>query len=83
MIFDLTGQGRTVLKANWGRYAWNPGTALSRGRERRIRPTGTSRYAWTDTNGNRLYDRGEEGVIIARRGGAASAVPRSEHQEHA
>ena len=29
MVFDLTGAGRTVLKANWGRYAWNPGAALA------------------------------------------------------
>ena len=29
MVFDVTGKGRTVLKANYAQYAWNPGTALA------------------------------------------------------
>jgi outer membrane receptor protein involved in Fe transport len=72
MVFDLTGQGRTVLKANYGLYAWNPGTALSEGVNNN--PADWYRqYAWADPNGNRVYDRGEEGVVIAQRGGAGSA----------
>lgn len=71
MVFDLTGEGRTVIKANWGLYAWNPGTALSESVNNNPADW-YNQYAWTDTNGNRLYDRGEEGVIIGRRGGAAS-----------
>jgi hypothetical protein len=72
MIIDLTGQSRTVLKANWGLYAWNPGTALSENVN--DNPADWyNQYAWTDANANRLYDRGEEGVIIARRGGAATS----------
>ena len=71
MVLDLTGQSRTVLKANYGLYAWNPGTALSESVNNNPADW-YNQYAWTDANGNRLYDRGEEGVIIARRGGAAS-----------
>ncbi len=25
MTYDLTGNGKTVLKANYGKYWWNPG----------------------------------------------------------
>lgn len=71
MVFDLTGQGRTVLKANYGLYAWNPGTDLSS--QVNDNPADWfTQYAWSDGNGNGRYDRGEEGVTIARRGGAAS-----------
>jgi len=71
MVIDLTGEGRTVLKANYGLYAWNPGTALSESVNDNPADWLTQ-YAWADPNGNRLYDRGEEGIIISRRGGAAS-----------
>ena len=42
MVFDLTGQGRTVLKANYAQYAWNPGASGSRLRAQpEHRQTGT------------------------------------------
>jgi hypothetical protein len=74
LVFDLTGQGRTVLKANYAQYAWNPG---AQGLASDLNPNTTDwygRYRWADTNGNLLYDRGEEGVVITRLGGVASAV---------
>lgn len=74
MVFDVTGQGRTVIKANYAQYAWNPG---AQGLASDLNPNTTDwyrRYRWTDTNGNLLYDRGEEGVIIAQLGGVANAV---------
>jgi hypothetical protein len=73
LVFDVTGQGRTVVKANYAKYAWNPGTSLSE--QANNNPADWYRqYAWSDPNGNRLYDRGEEGVIIAQRGGATSTA---------
>ena len=27
--YDLTGDGKTVLKANWGRFYFNPGVNLA------------------------------------------------------
>ena len=73
MVFDLTGGGRTVLKANWGRYAWNPGASGIGASVNENAPDWYRRYSWTDTNGNLRYDAGEEGVIIAQRGGAATS----------
>jgi hypothetical protein len=73
MVFDVTGRGRTVVKANYAQYAWNPGTALAENGNNN--PADWYRqYAWTDRNGNRLYDAGEEGVIINERGGATSTA---------
>jgi hypothetical protein len=73
LVYDLTGQGRTVIKANYAHYAWNPGTALAENANNN--PADWYRqYAWSDGNGNRRYDAGEEGVIINQRGGATSTA---------
>jgi hypothetical protein len=73
MVFDLTGAGRTVLKANWGRYAWNPGASGIGASVNENAPDWYRRYQWRDNDGDLRYDAGEEGVIIAQRGGAATS----------
>jgi hypothetical protein len=73
MVYDLTGQGRTVIKANYGLYAWNPGVGPAQDVNENSLDWWTQ-YNWADTNGNMLYDAGEERTLVARRGGAASAV---------
>ncbi len=74
LIFDITGQGRTVLKANYGLYYWNPGASgLTAGANPNFADW-YSRYRWSDNNGDLLYQDGEEGVIIAQRGGAATEL---------
>ena len=57
--YNVTGDGRTVIKANWGLYWGNPGTGSSN-------PNGVwnRRHVWADTNGNRVWDAGEEGRLI-------------------
>ncbi|MFN8062919.1 MAG: TonB-dependent receptor [Vicinamibacterales bacterium] len=73
LVYDLTGKGKTVLKANYAQYYWNPGTALAEN----VNDNNLDwyrQYAWTDRNGDLLYQAGEEGVVIASRGGAASSV---------
>lgn len=74
MVIDLTGEGRTVIKANYGQYVWNPGASGVAADVNNNSADWYRRYRWNDTNSNLLYDAGEEGVIIAQRGGAASAV---------
>ena len=66
--YNLSGDGRTVIKANGGWYWNNPGTASSN-------PNPESwfkRHAWTDTNGNGFWNAGEEGRLIASQGGVAT-----------
>jgi hypothetical protein len=72
VVFDVTGQGKTVLKFNYGTFWWNPGTAISQDTNDNS-PDWFEQYAWTDRNVNGVWDRGEEGVLIARRGGLGSA----------
>jgi hypothetical protein len=70
--YDLMGDGRTVLKANWGRFYFNPGIALADA----VNPNTANQYAdyvWNDLNGDRVYQPGEEGVQQTRFGGVANA----------
>lgn len=64
--YDLSGQGRTVLKANFSKYVNNPGSEL-------FNPNPAKwwkRYLWTDTNGNGVWDPGEQGSsVVASSGG--------------
>jgi hypothetical protein len=70
--YDLTGEGKTVLKANWGRFYFNTGVSLADA----INPNTSDQYAdwnWTDRNNDRIYQEGEETTLITRFGGVANA----------
>ena len=57
--YDLTGDGRTVLKANWGRFYFNPGVNLADS----INPNTATQYSewpWNDINGDRIFQEGEQ-----------------------
>jgi hypothetical protein len=61
MVFDLTGDGKTVVKANYGLYWHNPGVGLSSD----ANPNQSSKnvtYTWNDANGDRRWQPGEEGA---------------------
>ncbi len=73
MSFGLTSDGKTVLKANYGQYWWNPGTTLSED----VNPNPESwnrRYVWNDLNSDLIYQPGEEGRLNSSSGGIASAA---------
>ena len=70
--YDLFGSGKTVLKFNWGRYWWNPGTGISENVNENP-PDWYRRHQWADLNANGVWDAGEEGTLIQQRGGAGSA----------
>ncbi len=70
--YDLTGDGKTVLKANWGRFYFNTGVTLADA----VNPNTSQQYAdwnWTDRNGDRIYQEGEETTQITRFGGTQNA----------
>ncbi len=72
MSLSLTEDGRTVFKANYGKYWWNPGTTLSED----VNPNPevwNRRYVWNDLNADLLYQPGEEGRLNSSAGGLASA----------
>lgn len=73
LIFDVTGDSKTLVKANFGRFYFNPGVNLADS----VNPNTAdqfSQYAWTDRNGDRLYQPGEEGALTQRFGGVANAA---------
>lgn len=72
--FDIFGTGKTVFKVNWGQYWWNPGTGIAENVNENP-PDWRRRHRWTDLNGDRLWQPGEE-VLPATQsfGGAGSSV---------
>ncbi len=61
VTYDLTGDGKTVLKGNYGFYWHNPGVAVgSLANPNTTAKAGT--YAWNDANGDRRWQPGEQGA---------------------
>jgi len=79
---DLMGDGKTVLKANWGLYKFNPGVGVAANANPN-QATKSITYSWTDTKvcatckpGDGFYQPGEEGNETARSlAGAISVDP--------
>jgi hypothetical protein len=64
VTYDLSGDGRTVLKGNYGFYWHNPGAGV--GGSGNPNTAGKSAtYAWNDVNGDRRWQPGEEGDLLA------------------
>ena len=69
--YDLQGNGKTILKANFGRYFFNPGVNLANA----INPNNDTQYctyAWTDRSGNGLWEEGEQGALASCNGGTSN-----------
>ncbi len=63
-VYDLTGDGKTVLKANYGFFWHSPGVGVGAG----ANPNTTAKsgtYVWNDLNGDRRWQPGEEGARTA------------------
>jgi hypothetical protein len=67
-IFDPVGNGRTLLKFNYGQYWFGPGTNFGPNANPNS-PDWWRHYSWSDVNKNGVWDRGEEGGLIDSRGG--------------
>jgi hypothetical protein len=71
VAFDVSGDSRNVVKASYGRYYQN----MSRNIPMIVNPNDAPqwrRYAWNDLNGDLVYEPGEEGQLLATRGGVAA-----------
>ncbi len=69
LSYDVMGNGKTVLKANWGLYKFNPGVGVAQDANPN-QSLKTITYQWTDTKvcgtcnpGDKLYQPGEEGSV--------------------
>ena len=72
VTWDLTGGGKNVLKTSYGRYYWNRAARDLTVNANPNTETQWRRYRWTDRNGNGVWDFGEEGALLATRGGVAA-----------
>ena len=68
LVFDLSGDGKTVLKGNYGLYWHNPGVGISQNANPNI-ASKSATYSWNDQaacagciNGDKRWQPGEEGA---------------------
>jgi hypothetical protein len=72
LTFDVMGNGKTVLKLNYGQYWWNPGADFMFNVSPNANGGWNKRYSWTDPNRNGRWDPGEEGRLVSTSGGVAT-----------
>jgi hypothetical protein len=63
-IFDLGGNGRTVLKANYGLYWHNPGVSVPASGNPNIASKFTT-WNWNDINRDKRWQPGEETTFVS------------------
>jgi carboxypeptidase family protein len=72
--YDLTGDGRTLVKASYGKFWLYPGADFASS----INPNASTwyrQYRWTtDANRNGVWDPGEEGALLGVNGGSVSTA---------
>jgi len=64
VTFDLTGDGKTVLKGNYGLFWHNPGAGVG-GNGNPNTADKRATYTWNDINGDRRWQSGEEGAQVS------------------
>src|SRR5207247_10983660 len=70
--YDVSGNGKTVLKGNLALYWWNPGTGSV---DEAVNPNAVDwnrRYNWVDGNKDLVWQRGEETTLNTQSGGVGS-----------
>lgn len=64
VVFDLSGDGKTVLKGNYGYFLHNPGVGI--GSSANPNTAGKQQtYQWNDINGDRRWQPGEQGSLLS------------------
>ncbi|MSO34800.1 MAG: TonB-dependent receptor [Acidobacteria bacterium] len=64
VTFDLTGDGKTVLKGNYGLFWHNPGAGVG-GSGNPNTAAKAATYSWNDINGDRRWQQGEQGAQVS------------------
>lgn len=68
--YDLSGNGKSVIKVNWGRYFNNPGT---QGGQNPVGNTSVT-FGWNDLDGNKLFTLNELGPFSSGGSSAFNTV---------
>ncbi len=63
-IYDLSGNGKTILKANYGLFWHNPGVGVGSNANPNT-PDKRATYQWNDLNGDKRWQPGEEGTQLS------------------
>ena len=64
-IFDLSGDGKTVVKGNYGFFWHNPGVAVGSNANPNT-PSKQQTYQWNDRNADRRWQPGEQGNLLSQ-----------------
>ena len=64
VVFDLGGDGRSIVKANYGLYWHNPGPGMSASANPN-QAAKTLTYSWNDANSDRRWQPGEEVNLLS------------------
>jgi hypothetical protein len=78
VAYDIAGDGKTVVKANWGRYQSNPGPQNFTNPNQRI----TYTFQWNDRNGDRRFQIDEVGNFVSSAGGVSDSISPDLEQEY-
>ena len=62
VVYDLAGDGKTVVKANYGLYWHNPGVGIPNDANPNT-GTKSATYGWNDVNGDRRWQAGEQTTL--------------------
>ena len=73
ITYKIDDAGKTVVKANAGRYWWNPDVNVASAVNPNI-ATAYERYAWTDQNNDRTFQLPEAGRLLSKVGGSGSVL---------
>jgi hypothetical protein len=65
MVLDLSGDGRTVVKGNYGFFWHNPGVGVGSSANPNT-PAKQATYQWNDANGDRRWQPGEQGNLLSQ-----------------
>jgi hypothetical protein len=65
VIYDLRGDGRTVLKGNYGFFWHNPGVGIGSAANPNT-PAKQATYQWADANGDRHWQPGEQRNLVSQ-----------------
>ncbi|MGQ0732870.1 MAG: hypothetical protein ACT4QD_04360 [Acidobacteriota bacterium] len=78
IAYDIRENGKTVFKANWGRYLANPGP------QNFTNPVQSTQYTfeWLDRNGDRQFTVNEVGNFVSSTGGAVNTISPDIEQEY-
>jgi outer membrane receptor protein involved in Fe transport len=70
LAWKVRGDSKTVAKANWGRFYFNPGVQDGSNPMTAMSYT----FAWTDRNGDRQFSSDELGAFVSSSGGVLDTI---------